>query len=87
MHQVGQRPEDRGQVSCGEGDFNGKVYSSELLGDYVLVSVGLGKEIITVKVGPQEQHRVGDAVGIRVDRERLHLFDAESGERLACRGA
>jgi len=79
----GQRPEDVAITAPEDGDFRGEVFSSELLGDCALISVGLGREIVTVKVGPEEGRRAGESVGVRFDRGKLHVFDAEGGQRLA----
>ena len=41
--------------------------------------VRVGKDIVTVKVGPADARRIGVPVGLAFDRARLRLFDAVSG--------
>ncbi len=79
---LGQRPEDLSLVDPDGADFAGPVFSSELLGDCTLINVGLGGEMVTVKAGPQSGRPVGETVGIRFDRQKLHIFNAHSGERI-----
>jgi multiple sugar transport system ATP-binding protein len=80
---IGQRPEDLRVVEPGEGDLAGTVFTSELLGDSTLLSVRVGSDLMNVKVGPEEGRRMGEAVGIKLDRGRLHAFGAVDGRRLA----
>ena len=79
---LGQRPEDMRLTAPEAGDLRGEVFTSELLGDSVLIGVGLGRDVVMVKGGPGEAQRVGAPIGIGLDRDRLHLFSAKTGERL-----
>jgi multiple sugar transport system ATP-binding protein len=78
---LGVRPEDVRLTAPGDGDFTGTVFSSELLGDVTLVGVSVGPDLVNVKVGPDGGRSMGEAVGIAVDRARLHLFDGEGDRR------
>ncbi len=79
---LGQRPEDMHLVSPEDGDMRGEVFSSELLGDSALVGVQIGADLVNVKVGPTEGRQMGETVGIRFDRTKIHLFDGQSGQRI-----
>jgi multiple sugar transport system ATP-binding protein len=79
---LGQRPEDLRLAPVGEGDLAGNVFSSELLGDSTLVGVAVGPDLINVKVGPAEGLALGTQVGIAFNRDKLHVFDRASGNRL-----
>ena len=49
---------------------------TEYLGSeqYVYVDCGFD-DVITVRVDPAEDHRVGSDVGLRLAEESVHLFD------------
>jgi len=80
---LGQRPEELSLAAPGEGDLTGTVYSAELLGDSTLVTIEVGPDRVAVKAGKTCPARMGDRVGVALDRTRLHLFGPEGGTRLA----
>jgi multiple sugar transport system ATP-binding protein len=79
---LGQRPEDMRLVPPESGDFQAEVYSAELLGDAVLITIRLGAELIAMKADKDCPARIGDVVGIAFSPAALHLFDGVTGERL-----
>jgi multiple sugar transport system ATP-binding protein len=79
---IGQRPEDLRLVAPDGADLRGTVFTYELLGDSGLVSVRAGGDLINVKVEAGRRFRMGDSVGLALDRSKLHLFDAGSGLRI-----
>ena len=79
---LGQRPEDLRVTPADAGDLKGIVFTYELLGDSSLVAVRVGSELVNVKTAPDARYAIGEAVGIAIDRDRLHLFDTASGHRL-----
>jgi multiple sugar transport system ATP-binding protein len=79
---LGQRPEDLRLVPAGEGDLAGEIFSSELLGDSALIGVSIGRAIVNVKTGPEQRPRIGESAGLRLDRNKLHFFDASTGVRV-----
>ena len=79
---LGQRPEDMSVVNSDEGDFDGEVYTAELLGDSVLVTTRLGDELMAVKADKSISVRMGESVGFRFGRNALHFFSRETGERI-----
>ena len=81
---LGVRPEDL-EVGAGPGALRGPVYSSELTGEAVLVTVSLGGQMLCAR-GPRKLRlEIGEAVDVRVDPARTYLFDAATGERLRAR--
>jgi ABC-type sugar transport system ATPase subunit len=47
-----------------------------------IVAVRSGEQTLSV-IAPADLHtEIGEAIGLVLDRDRLHLFDAESGARL-----
>jgi multiple sugar transport system ATP-binding protein len=81
--QLGFRPEDCRIVGSGLPDcLNGTIYSSELIGDHVLVTCRIDGQPIVVKAEKTFDQAMGTAVGIRVPAARTYLFDLETGARL-----
>lgn len=78
---IGIRPENLRVTETGEGDIDGIVYSSELLGDSTLLNVRVGTALIAVKVGPDGEREMAAPVSLTLDRSKLHVFDGQSGER------
>ena len=77
---LGVRPEDV-MVTDRQGDLQGTVYSSELLGDATLLNVRVGDALIAAKVGPEDGRAMDSAISLTFDRAKAHLFDAETGAR------
>lgn len=77
---LGVRPEDV-SVASDASDVHGTVYSSELLGDCVLLNVRVGDALIAAKVGPDEGRTMGSAISLAFNRAKLHQFDGSSGKR------
>ena len=80
---VGIRPEHLAIVAPAEGDAAGEVYVVEPMGREQVVEIQVGARRLRVIAPPGFSARVGERVGLRFARERLHLFDSASGERLA----
>ena len=78
---LGIRPEDVMLAEDGEADLRGHVYSSELLGDCVLLNVRAGKALIAAKVAADQGREMDTPIALRFDRRKLHIFDAQTGER------
>jgi multiple sugar transport system ATP-binding protein len=79
---LGQRPEDLRRTDAAAGDLVGEVFSSEFLGDFGIVAVRIGRDIVNVKVDPKDRPTIGEPIGLLFDRSRLHVFDSSSGRRL-----
>lgn len=78
---LGIRPEDIEIASSDAVDFAGRVYSSELLGDCVLLTVRAGGQTVAAKIAPDQGRQINEAVALRFAPGRLHLFDADTGNR------
>ena len=78
---LGVRPED--VVFGAETQFSGQVYSSELTGEAVLVTISLGGGQTMCARGPRTLRLgIGDAVAASVDPARTYLFDHQTGARV-----
>jgi ABC-type sugar transport system ATPase subunit len=83
---LGIRPQDIDLVSVAEGDLRGRVEVVEPLGSELLAHVKLPEEptaeplrvVAPIEAGVAE----GTETGIRLRRDRLHLFDRDSGVRV-----
>ncbi len=78
---LGIRPEHVGVVDAGAGDLVAEVFSAELLGDVTLLNLRAGPSMVIAKVPPEGMRPMGMRLGLRLPRERLHLFDAATGAR------
>jgi multiple sugar transport system ATP-binding protein len=83
---VGVRPEhivDAAIPARGErARLPAEVDVTEPLGDEVIVHARVGGELLTFKLEPHNTPEVGQRLEIAVELDRLHLFDAETEERL-----
>jgi len=60
----------------------GRIYTVEPTGDVTYAHVQLGKETIIVSVAPDVALAADQPVWLSFDQDRLHLFDAASGQTL-----
>lgn len=74
---IGVRPEHLRVVDVGGADFQGVVEIVEQLGEYQLVHIRLPDLLIAAKVERGQLIKVGDTVGLALDADRIHRFDAE----------
>ena len=79
---LGARPEDCSIGSGAASDILATVYAIELIGDHTLVTAMAGDTMLTIKAAKDVTHAVGVPLGISLARDRLYLFDAETGARL-----
>lgn len=80
--QVGVRPEHVALVGPGGGQGDAVVRMVEPLGAETLVHLDAGPVRLVARIRGLQSPGAGDVVGMRVDPERVHLFDA-AGARLA----
>ena len=81
---LGVRPEDLALETEAQADrLAGQVFVYELLGDRTIVDVRLGEAIVKVRTAPTVSVQAGQPVWLRPNTDRLHLFDASTGLRLA----
>ena len=75
---VGIRPENVVLGRAGEGMFSGKVDLVEALGAETLIYVTTAQGIqLVARQNERTDLRVGSEVGVRIDVEAVHLFDAQ----------
>ena len=79
---LGFRPEDGRVVDCGEGMFDAMVYTAEMTGDQVLVTMRLGEAQMVIKM-PKEFETAADInAGVVLDSSHLYFFDSDTGSRI-----
>jgi multiple sugar transport system ATP-binding protein len=79
---LGIRPEDVSVAPPGGGDLDATVYAVELTGDAVLVTVTVGEARLIAKADRAWRAETGSTIGLRLERRRLHLFDAATSRRI-----
>ena len=79
--QLGVRPEHVGLVDPDQGLGPAEVRVVEPLGAETLVRLDAGGQPLVARVPGLRDFRPGDRVGVKVDRQHVHLFDA-AGERI-----
>ena len=77
---VGVRPSD---LRLADGGLRARVEGIEQLGDYVVVDLVLDERLVKLKTDRAPVLREGEAVFVAFAPEDAHLFDAESGARVA----
>ncbi len=80
---IGIRPEHIALVPPGEGHAAGEVYVVEPVGREQIVDVQVGGRVLRVVAPPGYGGKMGDRIGLRFALDHLHLFDPQSGDRLA----
>ena len=78
----GFRPEDCQIVEAGKGLIDARVFTTEMTGDQVLVSLRLDGAHLVVKMPKEFSVKDNETVGIAIDDGHFYFFDDESGERL-----
>ncbi|HET7320924.1 MAG TPA: TOBE domain-containing protein, partial [Longimicrobiaceae bacterium] len=82
---VGVRPEAFSEAAPPDADFTVSVEVVEWLGADVFAYfdvAGAGEEPLVARLSPDTTAREGEPLALRVDAERVHLFDSESGQRI-----
>lgn len=79
---LGVRPEDVTVVPAGQGDFDAPVYTVELTGENVQVTLDTGTTRLVAKADRVWRAEMGTLVGVKINTKRLHLFSASTGMRM-----
>ncbi len=79
---LGFRPENAEIVGKGNGQFDAKVYTTELAGDHSLVTLMLGEISLTVKMSTDFEAEYDSIVGVQFEKQKSFIFDEKSGKRL-----
>ena len=78
---LGYRAEDAQVVESG-GQITAPIYTLELLGDAVMVSVRIGKTLVSVRTDKNFRAEIADTVSISIPHDICHLFDGTTGARV-----
>ena len=78
----GFRPEDSKIVDPAQADIKGTVFACELTGNETIVTVQCGKAQVVVKMDKNYDVAANTPVGISIDRAKICVFDAVSGDRI-----
>lgn len=81
----GVRPDDLTLASGAGADIEGKIRVVEHTGGETLVFVDTPFGSLCVRAPARSEAKVGETTGIAIDRERVHLFDAD-GLRMSAAG-
>ncbi|ARC37718.1 ABC transporter ATP-binding protein [Paracoccus yeei] len=65
-----------------QGQIEAPIYTIELLGDATMISVRIGKALVSVKADKTYRAEIDDRVAISIPAEACHFFAANSGERI-----
>ena len=76
---LGFRAEDA-RVDTGKSEIEAPIYTIELLGEAVMLTLRVGAAMVSVKAAKNYQAGIGDSVNVKVPPEICRLFDAESGQ-------
>lgn len=79
---LGVRPEDCSIAAPSDQTLNGKIYTTELIGDHTLVTVDWGTDQIAVKASKDFDGRQGDNIGVILPSDVLFVFDEVTGYRI-----
>ena len=80
---LGVRPQDLRPAPPNAADIRGRVEVCEALGSTLLVHARSdGGDDLRLLVPAETPVTIGEPIGVRIDRRRVHLFDASNGARL-----
>jgi multiple sugar transport system ATP-binding protein len=79
---LGFRAEDAAISNSSSGEVTAPIYSVELLGDAVMVTVRAGGALVAVRAPKTYRAAIGDPVAFRVTPSICHIFDHSTGQRL-----
>jgi multiple sugar transport system ATP-binding protein len=80
---LGIRPEDMEISTPKSADLVSKLYSLEPTGDMTLVTAWAGEQLVVAKGARTYRQQIDTPIAFRFARDRIMLFDGETGERLA----
>jgi ABC-type sugar transport system ATPase subunit len=83
---LGVRPHDVALVPLQQADVSARIEVNEPRGNevvtHVVVGEGTNRSRLTVVIPSETAREVGEQVGLHFRRDRLHLFDSDSGKRV-----
>ncbi|MCW5719514.1 MAG: sn-glycerol-3-phosphate ABC transporter ATP-binding protein UgpC [Devosia sp.] len=78
---LGFRAEDATLAETG-GQIEAPIYTVELLGEATMLSLRVGGELISIKVGKDYRAEIGEVARIAIPAAACHLFDHTTGARI-----
>ena len=78
---LGFRAEDA-SVANRKAQINAPIYALEILGDATMVTVKIGRSLVSVKADKSYRARIEDPVAINIPAQKCHLFNQETGDRI-----
>ncbi|WP_146588561.1 ABC transporter ATP-binding protein [Puniceibacterium confluentis] len=81
---LGARPEALSLCAYEMADVHTQVDVYEPLGSDTMVSARIAGITAVIRLSPETQVTRGMKLSLRLDRSKLHVFDADSGERITC---
>jgi len=79
---LGFRAEDAKISNGNKGNIKGPIFSIELLGDAIMVTLKIEETFVSVKVSNDFEASIGDDISISISHLKCHIFDNETGEIL-----
>jgi multiple sugar transport system ATP-binding protein len=79
---AGVRSEDCKVTEPSEGKIVGEVYTTELMGDHMLVTCRIDGGTIAVKADKSFDRRDGAPIGVDFADASVHVFDKDAGDRI-----
>ncbi|MDF1749576.1 MAG: ABC transporter ATP-binding protein [Alphaproteobacteria bacterium] len=79
---LGVRPEEINLAPVGQGNMTGRVQRIELLGPEALAELHVGEDRLIARIRVDQVPPVGTDVGLVIDKNRICLFNADSGEAI-----
>ena len=78
---LGFRAEDA-MVTKEKGQLNSRIFTLEILGDATMVTVKIGKTLVSIKADKNFRANIEDKVSVKIPAQKCHLFDKKTGERV-----
>ena len=78
---LGFRAEDA-MVIKEKGQLNSKIFTLEILGDATMVTVKVGKSLVSIKASKNFRANIEDKVSVKIPAQKCHLFNKKTGERI-----
>ena len=79
---LGFRAEDATISKSSKGNIKGPIFSIELLGDAIMVTLKIDESFISVKVNNDFEASIGDEVNVSILSSKCQIFDFENGFNL-----
>ena len=65
-----------------KGQLNSKIFTLEILGDATMVTVKVGKSLVSIKASKNFRANIEDKVSVKIPAQKCHLFNKITGERI-----